>query len=505
MNPLTWQNSGQLFVAQNFIKVKIYSVAELRLFSKLRFHVNMGKLRYLFNPMKYCIDGQTRVRVIEHPLNGFGRLSEMEAERITKDGTFAGSGIKVRRFDEIERDDADPANYPYIVDTYTHYVLENGHVEMRFIGGDGMAFPEIEHAENDKWYVNKDVPHCRMSVLELPAMAFHMRLCGAKCTEERIEQMCDAYFYLFNAMAQGSLTKENILSFGIRKEDIPQKVWDCVNGKSEGKDVAAFQKKEIASRLKDVRTRIERLEMDKKAVLSKDNKMGKRGFVHIVPGRLADYLAREICRLQPSLQKGDRYGTDRLTGMNYRVLQAAIATYNDGGDGVAYKKLRDMFVNAGLIGGRQEHPFLTQVLPVTYSHRCPRNTADFYELYLHECENYLEKFAKKIAMGKKPQTPFVNTLQRKWASRDESYYRELGEWYKSMPIDLPRQMFDEDIRAQLKQMPEMADVDFSNANVTWLIGEYLKRVRHDDFQNFLKSATTPFNILLACTCPLLLN
>ena len=31
MNPLTWQNSGQLFVAQNFIKVKIYSVAELRI------------------------------------------------------------------------------------------------------------------------------------------------------------------------------------------------------------------------------------------------------------------------------------------------------------------------------------------------------------------------------------------------------------------------------------------------------------------------------------------
>ena len=35
MNPLTWQNSGQLFVAQNFIKVKIYSVAELRLYSLL--------------------------------------------------------------------------------------------------------------------------------------------------------------------------------------------------------------------------------------------------------------------------------------------------------------------------------------------------------------------------------------------------------------------------------------------------------------------------------------
>ena len=30
MNPLTWQNPEQLFVAQDIIKVKIYSVAELR-------------------------------------------------------------------------------------------------------------------------------------------------------------------------------------------------------------------------------------------------------------------------------------------------------------------------------------------------------------------------------------------------------------------------------------------------------------------------------------------
>ena len=34
MNPLTWQNPGQLFVAQDIIKVKIYSVAELRIKKK---------------------------------------------------------------------------------------------------------------------------------------------------------------------------------------------------------------------------------------------------------------------------------------------------------------------------------------------------------------------------------------------------------------------------------------------------------------------------------------
>ena len=43
MNPLTWQNSGQLFVAQNFIKVKIYSVAELR---NIKFFI--GDKRYWY-------------------------------------------------------------------------------------------------------------------------------------------------------------------------------------------------------------------------------------------------------------------------------------------------------------------------------------------------------------------------------------------------------------------------------------------------------------------------
>lgn len=37
MNPLTWQNSGQLFVAQDVIKVNIYSVAELRNMMKKEF------------------------------------------------------------------------------------------------------------------------------------------------------------------------------------------------------------------------------------------------------------------------------------------------------------------------------------------------------------------------------------------------------------------------------------------------------------------------------------
>lgn len=474
----------QMRSKDRFAQLVLQYIDHNRLFDVLRFHVNMGKLRYLFNPKKYCIDGQTRVRVLEHPLNGFGRLQEMEKERLQEDGTFADSEIKVRCFDEVRRDDANESNYPYIVDTYTHYILENDMVEMFFCPeGSGMEMPIVTSGEG-KLYVDKKVPHCRMSVLELPAMLFHLLLCGEKNTEARIGKVCDNYCRLFSDMAQGNLTEENILSYGIKKEDIPQKVWDCVRGVHMGKDSRAYRKKEIRERYEDAERRLERLEADRKAVLGGENKIGKRGFVQIVPGRLAAYLATDICRLQPSLRKGDGYGTDRLTGLNFRLLQSSIATYNCGESNILYGRFRDVFCSAGLIGGDNPHPFLDKVLPEAYSARCPRNTIEFYERYLKEYLRYLVPLVKKLEMDKIPYVPFVNEGQRRWARRDEAYYQDLANLYLSQAIELPRQMFDAEIKDKLREMPEMMDVDFDHANVTFLIGEYLKRVCHDEPQGF---------------------
>lgn len=348
-----------------------------------------------------------------------------------------------------------------------------------------MKMPKVTLREG-KWYVDKKVPHCRMrmSVLELPAMLFHLLLCGAKNTEAHIGKVCDNYCHLFSDMAQGNLTEENILSYGIKKEDIPQKVWDCVRGVHMGKDSRAYREKEIRERYEDAERRLERLEADRKAVLGGENKIGKRGFVQIVPGRLAAYLATDICRLQPSLRKGAEYGTDRLTGLNFRLLQSSIATYNCGESDILYGRFRDVFCSAGLIGGDNPHPFLDKVLPEAYSVRCPHNTIEFYERYLEEYQRYLKPLVIKLEKGKVPSLSFVNEGQRRWARRDDAYYHELGNLYLSQAIELPRQMFDDEIKDKLREMPEMRDVDFDHANVTFLIGEYLKRVRHDESQEF---------------------
>ena len=85
-------------------------------------------------------------------------------------------------------------------------------------------------------------------------------------------------------------------------------------------------------------------------------------------------------------------------------------------------------------------------------------------------------------MGKAVNVPFINRAQSKWSAPTQE---ALGNAYTDdMAIELPRQMFDDEIKAHLKTLPEMADIDFDNANITFLIGEYHKRVLHDNVQHF---------------------
>lgn len=456
-----------------------------RLFKNIRFHVNMGKLRYLFNAEKQCIDGQTRVRVLEHPLNGYGRLREMEHERTKNSettGTFGDSGIKIRKFGEMRRDDAMPENYPYIVDTKTHYILENNKVEMRFCKNEKLM-PTFR-TKNGKWYVDKRSPSCRMSVLELPAMMFHLHLLGEEATEKRIREVYDNYVRLFKAMGDGMLTIDNLDSFGIAQADMPQKVLDAANGIMKWKSVDDFIEKTIDELYEETVRRMERLEADKQAVGTRDNKMGKRGFRTIVPGRFADFLAKDIVKFQMSAAED---GTDRLTGLNYRVMQASIAVYDSNGDRDAVTRFIDLFGKAGLTGRDvpNAHPFLQDALK-----RRPENAIDFYENYLFARKKYLEKLQAEIKKNNKcVNLPFINRNRKKWLERTAEYYQIIAGNYlynkkDNAAIELPRQMFDEPIKECLKKKQEMAGIDFAKANVTYLIAEYMKRVQKDDFQAF---------------------
>lgn len=460
--------------SDRFVQLLLQYIDYGKLFKNIRFHVNMGKLRYLLKADKKCIDGQTRVRVIEQPLNGFGRLDEVEALRKQENGTFGKSGIRIRDFENIKRDDDNPADYPYIVDTYTHYMLENNKVEM-YIGKNDNPAPLLPEIEDDRYAV-KTIPSCRMSTLEFPAMAFHMFLLGSERTERRIKDVYDKYKKLFMAMHKEEVTAENIASFGIAERDLPKKILDIINGNAQGKDVDAYIKATIDDMIADTEHRIKKLKDDRKAVRSADNKMGKRSFKRISTDKLADFLAKDIVMFQPSINDGE----NKITGLNYRIMQSAIAVYDSGDNYEAKQQFKLMFENAQLIGKgiTEAHPFLYKV----FAKSVPANAVDFYERYLIERKYYLTGLFNEIKKGNKVDIPFIRRNQNKWKT---PVMKTLGRIYnEDLPVELPRQMFDDDIKSHLKSLSQMSGIDFDNANVTYLIAEYMKRVLGDDFQTF---------------------
>lgn len=481
--------------SDRFAQLSLQYIDSNRLFKNIRFHVNMGKLRYLFNAEKKCIDGGVRVRVLEHPINAFGRLDEMEQYRKQNDTTFGDTNIKIRDFENVKRDDACAANYPYIVDTYARYMLENNKIEMSL---NNNKMPKIVKTTAGKWYVDKHRPDCRLSTLELPAMMFHMHLLGSAQTEKRIKDVYGNYMRLFKALSDGTLTRENIDTFNIARCDMPEKLLDAVSGENKTKSRHKHVVKTVDELLEETDRLIKNFKEKKKAVASSANKLGSRKFKRISSGKLADFLARDIVKFQPSLKKDEEYGTDRVTGMNYRIMQASIAVYNSMGDNKVYMEFYNMFKAARLVGDNAKaHPFLADAL------KCrPKNAVEFYEHYLNARKNYLCELKKNLDNDQESikSLPFINENKNKWARRDEEFYQILGEIYsEDVPVELPRQMFDAEIKAALKEMPEMKDVYFDNANVTCLIGEYLKRVHNDDFQKFYEwKRNYRFMDLLTC-------
>lgn len=464
--------------SDRFAQLTMQYIDYNNLFKHLRFQVNCGKIRHLLTANKNCIDGQTRVRVIEHRLNGFGRIQEVEKARkryLDGKAMYFCTNIPVREFEDVKRDDANPENYPYVVDTRAHYIINNNKINLIDISNwDDIAKDGVLlcNPEDEEWNRN-NMPELCMSTLELPAMMFHMYLCGEEATENLILRTANKYVRLFLDLKESKLTEQNLTSYGIAHCDIPQQVIESVKNNAST-DFISYLKKELIKILDDTERRILHLSNDKKKINSRDNKMGKRSFRTIKSGKLADFLAEDIVRFQPTLLKGDKRGSDKMTGLNYRVMQATIATFNNDIEQCNFDNLKNLFEKAMLIGdSKRAHPFLQKALNSN-----PANTVDFYEHYLSARKSYLSWVLRKLENGEHVTVPFVNAQRDKWKTRDRKYYSDLAEKYVELnTIELPRQMFDSEIKQALG-VPNNTD------NVTHLIAEYLHNALDDDFQPF---------------------
>lgn len=419
--------------------------------SRIRFQLNAGVLRYLFNESKTCIDGKQRLRVLQEPLNCFGRVQEVEEKRIShrdgKDGPWAG--FEIKGFDDAVRNDKD--SLPYINDAGTRYLVDGDNIGIRFGEGDescGNYIPAISPGDG-RYRVNCKPAQCTMSIYELQAMLFlHLLDPGNKGEPAPVENIIigkvEAYRRMFADIRDGKLTPkgqdtialgaELTKEYGIALNEVPEKLRDYLLGKVDDRSgFQAYRTNLIEKLKKDTDRRVQRLKNDLEAMRDDMNKPGKPRFVQLRPGSLASFIAKDIV----FFQEGN--ADQKMTGLNFSVMQGLIATFGSR-EGATADDLKNIFCSAGLIaanGACGTHPFLAKTLKAGVN-----NTVAFYWEYLNARGTYLS--------GNIPDTaPFLHADRKKWAERNDSFYKDYADRCLKRPVMLPRRLFESAIRKKL--------------------------------------------------------
>lgn len=460
-------------------------------FDRIRFQVNAGDVRYIFNDSKKCLDGHTRKRILQEPLNCFARLGEVEKMRINKikaqiatedDETIIWPGYPI--YPVVEDDNVIEKPYPHISNSRAHYVFDGANLGLSF----EEYIPSIQIQDGTKISVPVKIADCTISTYELPALLFHLHLSRSSkkqvtSTEDLIYNTLQKYRRFFSDIYEGITgpSDKALISekYGIKYDDLPNKIKDYLEGKNDSNRFAKYKAELVNKLIEDSQRRLKRLNDDIEKVRSDSNKPGRKSFVRLKPGAYASFLAQDIVYFQEAT------ATEKLTGLNYAIMQSSVATFNEN-NGYAKEDLVHQFIASGLISkthGKGTHPFLWEVI----ADNKVVNTISFYKSYLSNREKYLRSAIPDNA-------GFLHSDRIKWANRDVEFYKELAKRYLSQPIILPRQLFEDSIREMLLSLDgENANalreginkgIKSGRCNCAYMIQEYMYDYMEDGTQKF---------------------
>ena len=479
-----------------FAHLLLKYIDDTKLFEHIRFHVSLGRYFFRFYD-KRCIDfnGETHVRAICKDVNGFGRITEIEELRKSEWGNL------IRDYDGIHANTADEK--PYVTDHHAQYLIENNKIGLynRSNKDNSELLPKLnaEGAANIS-------PTCWLSTYELPALAFLLHLHngdGAR-VEDIIRSHVGHYQRLFADIRDGNVTPlssphelvELLKNYGgIAPENLPSKMLDYLLAKEV--DTNKRFQQWAQSYLKQLITQTDNLEARFKRDQEKiaQNKFGKSSFVTIKTGKIADFLAHDMMFFQPFTATN----RNKLTGLNFRILQSVLATYNGNID-----ELRRVLTAAHIIGNAGDDLCNPIVKGMRLQANRINSITDFYLSYLAQRRIYLKRCLNESNYS---ALCFLHSQQARWNERNQEYYRNLAARYlvdeyggtkSSKAIELPRGLFEPYIRQELSKMPEMKDLaNDTTKNTAYLIYGYFRNVIGDDSQVFYDSKRSYqlFNVL----------
>ncbi|MBP5367791.1 MAG: type VI-B CRISPR-associated RNA-guided ribonuclease Cas13b [Bacteroidales bacterium] len=432
--------------SDRFANLVMEYIDKNNLFERIRFQVSLGKYRYKFYN-KTCIDGSTQVRTLQKDLNGFGRIDKMNEIRKTKWNNLIRITDNEENF--APKDTADTT--PYITDHNPRYITN----------GNRIALWWNNDEKDDDFYIptiNGDKAPCIppkawMSIYELPAMMFLIKLKGAKFVEDLIIKKCDQKLHLYNTIANDSWEEGNFE--GIDPKDLPR----CLsNGSaSDTSSVMAAIKDNLREDIKKMEQYIEETDP-----------------LLLKTGRLGAWLSKDIVFW---MKKGTA-----PTGKNFRSLQDTLSTFTFGNVEVLQKMFNQKYYLQNVEGLKNKqlekissfsiiqcHPFI-KTIPYfqTYYRMGGTSTiANICKEYIAKEKEYLEKVADK-------NIPIYEKIVKR---HDSVNKKDKASKLASNPIELPTQMFEAEIR-------NATGCFDTNKNVAYIINNYLQNTEQDSVQSF---------------------
>lgn len=479
-------NSDVLMIrhTDRFAPMVMKYIDDAKLFQDIRFQVSMGKYFFKFYNKK-CIDSSEpdRVRALCKDIHGFGRLSDIEEAR---NNVWAEL---IREYEDVHRNTADEK--PYVTDHHAQYLVSGNRIGLHFCDdGNHIRMPELteDGTQNES-------PDCFLSCYELPAMAFLIHLKGGgERVEEIIKSTAAQYRKLFADIRDGKLqpvSDEDSLRQllanqygGIRVECLPTNVrqYLLMQQTDVKKAFQTWAEEYISQQIEYTKRKQKKFRDDRmKESDPKQNKFGKKSYVSIKPGRLAAYMAKDMMMFQPN----DEDNKGKLTGLNFRVLQAVLATY----DGDMDSLLRVLH-NAKILGIGC-NPVVNRVFSTGENFG---STASIYNEYLTCRIGFLQKCLQTRNFE---ELGFLYPNRTCWQERDTQFYQQLAGRYLcdsqddkqyAKAIELPRGLFEYEIRKELAGIEATSKVaEDKTKNVAYLIYAYFKNVIMDDCQPFYES------------------
>ena len=508
--------------------------------SDIVFQVSLGKYRFKFyNRASLDTKEKDRVRVLQKEINGFGPIDKIEQKRKKKYETI----IRPISDDPKHLYDADTAETkPYFTDQHTAYAITGNRIgitwnepiqkpqsnEMR--SSIRLKWPEneqngeinIEKLDNDKCFLPNVpasmvniAPRAWLSIYDLPALIF-LHLLGGD-PEAVIKDTYNRLVLLFDDIRTGRFEPQDnkeqlhnaLLSdpYKLRLSDIPKKLQDYLSGKglktqdeadkvfinwvNEKLDGDGIE----AGIIEKLQSRIEQFKQNLKIVGDKQNRIGRKGYVDIRPGSLARYVAKDIVMM--TRPDESRKNNGKPSGLDYGVLQAAIATYKGDGNTLANTSLGSMLQKAINVN---YHPFLNSVMGQRIS-----DTIELYTKYQIAKLKFLNDL-RKGKMGDYKDQWFLREAYRNHTAQTTEFIQG-DKGLPSLYIDtlqLPDGLFTDAICNQLLTNKDTADNDEvrtaladreKTGGVSHLINLYFEKVKGEKPQSFYHEMKRHYKVI----------